>query len=144
MNLEAARSTLMEHSRSSKNGIFPEIVNFEAKLTNPLCGDHVELKIHSDGDTIHDVGFKTRACAICSASASILSQEVKGLKVEHVILMGRTFEKSVVEKEEAPWPLILKGLESFSHLRVNPSRRMCALLPWVVLKNALKKTGEAT
>ncbi len=138
MNLDLAREKLMDHSRSTKNGQFPLAANLEAKLTNPVCGDHVELKIHLDENKIIEAGFKAKACAICSASASLLAETVRGIHLTDAIKMGQTFEASVMESEQAPWPENILALNCFEHLRVNPARKMCALLPWVVLKNALK------
>lgn len=139
MNLEAARSTLMDHSRSSRNGIFPEVVNFEAKMTNPVCGDHVEIRIHSENAVVRDSGFKAAACAICTASASLVTHHLKGLSHSEILNLGTLFEDSIIEPEQNPWPESLANFRSFEHLRVNPSRRMCALLPWVAIKKALKE-----
>lgn len=139
MNLEVARSILVEHSRSSKNGVFPRTITHEAKLTNPVCGDHVELKFSFVDDHILESGFKAKACAICSASASLLAEQVKGKKISEAFAIGNLLEKAVMESESTPWPHELKTLDCFEHLRVNPARKMCALLPWVVLKNAFKQ-----
>jgi nitrogen fixation NifU-like protein len=139
MNLEASRTILVEHSRSSKNGKFPELVTHEGKITNPVCGDHVELKFTLQNEKISDSGFKAKACAICSASASLLSEMVKGKSLQEAFVMGSLLEKAVMENESHPWPAQLKNLDCFEHLRVNPARKMCALLPWVVLKNAFKQ-----
>lgn len=139
MNLEVARSTLLEHSRSAKNGKFPEEFHFEAKLTNPVCGDHVELRLHVQESLITDVGFKARACAICSASASLLTETIRNQSISNALEMGLIFENNIMEKADAPWPSGISTLHCFEHLRVNPARKMCALLPWVALKNAFKQ-----
>lgn len=142
MNLEVSRSTLINHSRSDRNGKFPLHVSLEAKLTNPLCGDHVELKIAVSDELISDIGFKAHACAICTASSSLLSEQVKGLTLKDAMMTSELFEKNILEKEMAPWPHEIIKLNCFEHLRVNPSRKMCALLPWLVLRNALKKDSK--
>ena len=139
MNQDLARTHLIKHSKSERNGRFPEVFSHEAKMTNPICGDHVELRIHTTNDIITDVGHKAQACAICSASASILCEEVKGKDIKLALSMGEIFEKGVMEAQNLPWPTELANLVCFEHLRVNPSRKMCALLPWVVLKSAMKK-----
>lgn len=139
MNQELARDYLIKHSRSEKNGIFPASVTLEAKLTNPVCGDHVELKLHTAGTIIVDIGHKANACAICSASASILCEEVRGKDLDVVLSLADAFERGVTESKENPWPPEIAPLSCFEHLRVNPSRRMCGVLPWIVLRSALKK-----
>lgn len=138
MNQDQAREILLNHSKSAKNGLFPVTVTHEAKLTNPLCGDHVELKIHSNGSMIHEIGFKTVACAICSASSSLLSEQLKGTSIESALHLQKTFEATVMGSPQMPWPVELSAFSCFEHLRVTPSRKVCALLPWVALKSAFK------
>lgn len=139
MNLEAARAELIEHSQSKRNGQFPVNFTHTGKLTNPICGDHVELKFQAKDRQILEAGFSAQACAICSASASLLCQSVQGLSVESSLAMAEKFEEALLTPAEADWPAALSSLSSFQHLRVNPSRRGCALLPWIALRSALKE-----
>lgn len=141
MNQDAIREFLLDHSRSSLNGRFPSEAHFTAKMTNPLCGDHVELRILSRDSMISDIGFKAGACAICTASASVMTEFVKGKTFNHVLKLGDTLENTLTENMTTPWPAELNHFVSFEHLKVNPARRMCALLPWVVLRKALKMSG---
>jgi nitrogen fixation NifU-like protein len=137
MNTDLARELLIRHSRSEKNGVFPSAANLEGKLTNPLCGDHVELRVQSEGRTIIDIGHRATACAICSASASLLCETLKGTTIEQALNLSQVFEKAITESAGTSWPEVIDSLECFKHLRVNPSRRMCAALPWLVLKAAV-------
>lgn len=139
MNQEEARKILIEHSRAVKNGSFPESFTHDSKITNPICGDHVELKIACDQNQIKKIGFKAVACAICTASTSLLCKEVEGLTTDKAMELARTFEASVLEPQASAWPEELLALQCFEHLRVNPSRKACALLPWVALKKAFVK-----
>ncbi|MCM2348717.1 MAG: iron-sulfur cluster assembly scaffold protein [Bacteriovoracaceae bacterium] len=139
MNQEEARKILIEHSRSVKNGIFPESITHDSKITNPICGDHVELKIACDQNEIKKIGFKAVACAICTASTSLLCKEVEGLTTDKALELAGTFETSVLEPQSCAWPVELSRLQCFEHLRVNPSRKACALLPWVALKKAFMR-----
>lgn len=138
MNQEAARNILLDHSRSSKNGVFPKIVTHASKITNPFCGDHIELKLYLREKVVHDLGFKSVACAICSASVSLLCQEIKGQSIESILDSCQEFETAISEID-TPWPSSLSNLQCFEHLKINHSRKVCALLPWVALKSALKK-----
>lgn len=139
MNKDLIRDHLLEHSRSVRNGCFPKESDLRAKITNPLCGDHVELRLCSDGDIIQDIGFKASGCAICSASASILVQVSKNQKVQVALEWISLFEKTLADSSPTSWPFEIRALSCFEHIRVTPSRRMCALLPWVVLRSALLK-----
>lgn len=144
MSLEAARALLVEHSQSKKNGKFPALFTHSGKLTNPVCGDHIELKFHLDQNRILEAGFSAQACAICTASASLLCQEVKGLSVESSDSLGKKFEDALLTSAEQIWPESLRPLMSFQHLRINQSRRSCALLPWIALRTTLKSALSST
>ena len=139
INFESARSTLLEHARSKKNGFFPVKASFEGRMTNPLCGDYVHLKGLLQNDKISEIGFSAAACAICTASASLLCQEVQGLTVSEALKVGYLLEENILASMEAVWPAQIQGLISFQHLRVNPARRACAILPHVVLRSTLKE-----
>ena len=138
MNQEEIRNKLLEHSRSPKNGNFPLYANRESKKTNPLCGDHVEIKLEVEKNFVKNIGFKAQACAICSASASVLSQEIVGKNVDAILAWTELFETTIADSKIAKWPSEIEFLQLFEHIKVTPSRKMCALLPWIVLKSALK------
>ena len=142
MNLETARAVLVEHSQSKRNGKFPAHFTHSGKLTNPVCGDHIELKFHLNQNQILEAGFSAQACAICTASASLLCQEVKGLSAESSLSLGQKFEEALLASSVETWPESLLPLTSFQHLRVNQSRRACALLPWIALRSTLKEVSS--
>lgn len=139
MDLEKARSELLRHSKSKANGVFPIQSNFAAKLTNPICGDFVEFRIYLRDQYIEEAGHKAVACAICSASTSLLCEQLKGQSLKTILEWGKSFESAVTDSEKRPWPELLSPFLCFEHLRVNPARRMCALLPWIALKSAIIK-----
>jgi nitrogen fixation NifU-like protein len=137
MNLEVAREILLKHSRSSANGAFPSTFHFAAQMTNPLCGDHVEIRLRAEEQQILELGHKASACAIGSASASLVAEKLKGYTLDDVQNLTDLFINSISEAPDQPWPEALDDFRCFEHLRSNPSRRMCAALPWLVLKSAL-------
>ncbi len=138
MNQDLIREKLLEHARSEKNGIFPLNTNCESQKINPLCGDHVELRLSVEDNYIKDIGFKAQACAICSASASILTDKLVGNEVETVLIWAELFENTIANSQSSEWPSEIQFLQFFEHIKFTPSRKMCALLPWIVLKSALK------
>jgi nitrogen fixation protein NifU and related proteins len=139
MDLEAAREFLIAKSRSKKNGFFPQSVTHEFPITNPLCGDHVHIKINLHEKQIVEIGFSARACAICSASTSVMCEEVGGKAAEEALAMATQFENILLTPGTEIWPQTLGSLIGFAHLRVNPARKACALLPWIALKSAMKE-----
>lgn len=138
MNLEEARSILIDHSRSHRNGHFPELPTHFAKITNPICGDLVELKIQAVDGVVFEAGFKSAGCAISMASTSLLCQEMKGKALTELAELAQMFEGTLLASQNLPWPQRLKNFDCFEHLRVNPARKACALLSWIALKSALK------
>ena len=137
MNEDLIREEILTHSRSNQNGLFPTAATLSARMTNPLCGDHVELRIHTQDQIILNIGFKAKACAICSASASMVSQELKGQSIKLALQLAESFEQTLIGPHHDPWPGLLENFRCFEHVKVTPSRKMCALLPWIVLKKAM-------
>lgn len=132
MELEAARQVLLTHARDQGR----ELTSFThaARLTNPVCGDHVELRLQIESERVVECGHVASACAICTASASLLASTARGLATAEIAAWPEAFERAVVGGE---WPASLAPFACFEHLQVNPARRMCALLPFVVLRKAL-------
>lgn len=141
MNLEQARLILIDHSRTSLNGKFPPEAQLKSQMTNPICGDHVEIRIQVIDQKIAEIGFLTKACAICSASTSLMSQTLRAYSIEKALEVSRVFEQSILDSPSKEWPGDVKALQCFEHLKVNPSRRACAILPWIVLRVALNPLG---
>ena len=137
MDLETARSVLLEHARSRRNGVFPENATHEGRLVNPACGDQVELRARHEDGRIAAIGFGAKACAICTASASLLCEEAAGRAPAEILSLGRDFSAALTAGRDEAWPARLAGLAGFEHLKVNPSRRACALLPWLALAQIL-------
>jgi nitrogen fixation NifU-like protein len=139
MDLEQSRQILLEESRSNKNGEFPQEFTHEGDLRNPICGDHVHIKLRIENKIIAEAGFKANACAICSASAALLTKGVGKRSVSDAIKITQDFEKNILESPGVAWPDRLKLFQPFEHLKVNPARKTCALLPFVALRSILKR-----
>lgn len=139
MNLDSARDLLIRHSKSTRNGVFPPNTDRTGRLLNPLCGDQVEFRVRIVENRIESLGFATKACAICAASASLLAETAEGQDIDEMQSLRAEFEAAVSDSETAAWPTRLLAFASFAHLRVNPRRRACAILPWLALAKTLKE-----
>jgi nitrogen fixation NifU-like protein len=95
-----------------------------------------------DGETILDVRFRVRGCAIATAAASMLSEQVKGLTLTEVARMERSFEAAIAGKE-AVLPEELEPLEPLLSVRDYPHRQSCARLPWDALRALEKSTSPS-
>ncbi len=138
MNLEAAREILIHQSRSKMNGIFPVQAEYQHQMTNPICGDHVQIKFNTKNRTLSEFGFSTKACAICAASTAMMATCVKGLTLKSAMTISKKFENALLAPADEAWPDDILNLKSFEHLKINQARRTCAILPWVVLRAAVK------
>jgi nitrogen fixation protein NifU and related proteins len=110
------REHILDHYRNPRNHgtLDPHDASFED--TNPLCGDRVRIDLRLDGDTVSDIRFSGRGCAISQASASMLTELVKGQNIDDV----RALTKDDLLDEIG--------------IPISPARLKCALLPLKVLK----------
>jgi len=124
---------ILDHNRSPRNwGEIPGAHHIEGR--NPLCGDRILLSVQVDGDVITDVKFTGEGCAISKASASMMTQAIKGKTVAEVRELFEQFHALVTAGTEGRLPA---KLEVFRGVRAFPIRVKCATLSWHALKAAL-------
>jgi len=115
--------------------------NHRADGYNPLCGDKATVFVRLDGDRVSDVAFKGSGCSISTASASMMTESVKGKSREEVERLFTRFHELVTaapdRKDQAAAPELGK-LAVFSGVCEFPVRVKCASLPWHTLKAALE------
>ena len=141
---ELYQTTILDHNKKPRNFSKPEAANREAKGWNPLCGDKltVYLKV-DDENVVQEVGFQGSGCAILTASASMMTQAVKGKTLDEVLEAFERFHGLVAGPpgEETDFGALGK-LSVFSGVREYPMRVKCATLPWHTLRSALRGDGE--
>ena len=141
---ELYQEMILEHSRSPRNFGPIENQNLSARGYNPLCGDEVEIFLHRDGTGIlRQIAFEGCGCAISTASASILTEVLKGRTEEEVREIFNEFHEMVTGEGGPPSREGLMKLNVFGGVKEFPSRVKCATLVWHTLIQALdKKDGE--
>jgi nitrogen fixation protein NifU and related proteins len=112
------RDYILDHYRSPRNFGHLDRVDASAEDLNPLCGDTITMELQIDDGKVSDVRFSGKGCAISQASASMLTEEIKGMKLEDVARLS----KDVV-------------LENVG-IGISPTRMKCAMLGLRVLKSA--------
>jgi nitrogen fixation protein NifU and related proteins len=135
---ELYQETILEHNKHPRN--FREIEDATKKAlgNNPLCGDALQVFVAMDGDTISDVAFKGSGCAISKASASMMTQAVKGKSSEEAKGLFDEFTKMARgELNEESDENHLGRLTIFAGVREFPARVKCASLSWHTLSAAL-------
>jgi nitrogen fixation NifU-like protein len=132
---------ILDHSRKPKNAGILEDPTGEAQGNNPLCGDRVTVYVKLDGDRIDDVRFDARGCAISVASASMMTELLKGKSLEDAEAAFERFNTQLTAKE-APVLAEDDELSALMGVRDFPTRVKCATLPWHTLKAALKGADD--
>ncbi len=139
---ELYQEVILDHTKSPRN--FREIENasHDAKGHNPLCGDRLSLYILIEDGVIRDVSFKGAGCAISTASASMMTEALKGKTEAEAETLFGAFHDVVTGKEGADEEALGK-LAVFAGVRDYPVRVKCATLAWHTLKAALAAKEEA-
>ena len=137
------RDVIVDHNRSPRN--FRKIADADKVLEgfNPLCGDKLTLYLKLDGETIKDLSFEGSGCAISVASASLMTERLKGKNRTEA---DRLFDEmhDLLTRSEPPADLEPLGkLAALAGVREYPSRVKCASLCWHTLKGALHGGGAS-
>lgn len=138
---ELYQEVILDHNKNPRN--FGGLPNADRKAegNNPLCGDRVTVFVRLDGDRIEEIHFDGAGCAISTASASLMTEALKGKKLDEVKELSETFKNLVTGREST-------GLESLGKLAVFhgvsefPVRVKCATLAWHTLQAALEQRPE--
>jgi nitrogen fixation NifU-like protein len=128
---------ILDHGRRPRNFKVLEEANCSANGHNPLCGDKLQLRLRCDGERIVDVGFQGAGCAICMASASTMSEAIKGQTRDDAQVMFRHFIGLVVDGKPGEADALPAKLGAFSGVSEFPMRVKCATLAWHTLEAAL-------
>jgi nitrogen fixation NifU-like protein len=134
---------ILEHSKQPRNYRELGDANHKAEGYNPLCGDHFTVYLKMDGEKIQDVSFQGSGCAISKASASMMTQSVKGKTLAEAEKIFEQFHKLVTgaaerngSEEELGKLAVFSGVSEF------PVRVKCATLAWHTLNAALEGKQE--
>jgi nitrogen fixation protein NifU and related proteins len=136
------QEVILDHGKRPRN--FGELpgANRHAEGYNPLCGDRETVFVKVQGDRLDDIRFTGAGCAISTASASMMTESLKGrTRAEANALFERFHDLITGESKAGPGGPELGKLEVFSGVREYPVRIKCATLPWHTLKAALASDG---
>jgi len=121
------QQVILDHSKSPRNYTKLEGANRMAQGHNPICGDHVTMYLHVDGNVVKDIAWQGSGCAISRASASILTTALKGKTVSEVkALFSRVHDMVTTGKANGD----VGKVAVFAGVHKFPARVKCAILPW--------------
>lgn len=138
---ELYQEVILDHNRRPRNFRAIEGANRHAEGYNPLCGDRLSLYLKIEGDVIKDASFQGSGCAISKASASMMTDNVKGKTLDEARAMFDEFHQMVMG-HGGPHPERLGKLAVFEGVRNYPARVKCASLAWHTLRAAVAARDE--
>ena len=140
---ELYQTTILDHNKQPRNFRVPEGANRSAAGHNPLCGDRVTVHLRLEDGVVKDVGFQGNGCAISTASASLMTQAVKGRSVAEVRKLFDAFHELVTSDPQREFDAAAVGkLAVLAGVREYPVRVKCATLAWHTLCAALAGGAE--
>ena len=132
------QEVILDHNKRPRNFHALDAANHVAEGFNPLCGDRLHLYLLVDDDVVTDVGFQGSGCAISKASASLMTDSIKGRPVAEVRALFQRFHTMVTTPPEQSVEDMGK-LSVLAGVREFPVRVKCASLAWHTLKAALDR-----
>lgn len=132
---ELYQEVILDHYRKPRNSSALREPSHRAEGINPLCGDKVQISLRIDDGRVTEIAFEGAGCAISTASASLMTEAVKGKTVEEAEEIFRRFHEAMTGEESFPGEL--GKLEVLSGVREYPVRIKCATLAWHTLHAAL-------
>lgn len=142
---ELYQEILLEHNNKPRNYRRLPDANRQADGYNPLCGDRITLYLRVEDDVIADAGFQGVGCAISRASASLLTQSVKGRTLAWAAELFDGFHAMLTEPDAEVDYDALGDLEMLAGVAAYPTRIKCAILPWHTLNAAMEgQEGSVT
>jgi nitrogen fixation protein NifU and related proteins len=138
------QEVILDHNKKPRNwGVLADATH-RAEGHNPLCGDHLTLTLKLRDDTVDAIHFQGESCAICKASASMMTTTVKGKSRQDSERLVQEFRDMATGKLDPASPNRLGRLTVFAGVRDLPTRVKCAILPWHTLNAAFNQQDTAT
>jgi len=138
------QEVILDHNKKPRNYGALEQATHRSEGLNPLCGDHIRVAVRLDGDSIREVAFQGESCAICKASASMMTAAVKGRSVQDAEGLVDSFRAMATGRASAEQTARLGRLTVFAGVKDLPARVKCAVLPWHTLHAAFVAQGSVT
>lgn len=135
------QEVILDHHKRPRNCRRPEEANRTADGYNPLCGDKISVYLVVENDIVKDIGFQGSGCAISTASASMMTDSLKGKSLAEVEALFEGFHELLTGKGE-PDSRVLGKLAVFAGVREYPVRVKCATLAWHTMQAALQGREE--
>jgi nitrogen fixation protein NifU and related proteins len=138
------QEVILDHNRKPRNYGALDHASHQAEGHNPLCGDHISVALDLDGERIADIAFQGESCAICKASASMMTVAVKGKTRSDAEMLIGEFRDMATGKLDLAGSHHIGRLAVFAGVRDLPTRVKCAILPWHTLHAAFNAVASTS
>ncbi|HIV82461.1 MAG TPA: SUF system NifU family Fe-S cluster assembly protein [Candidatus Salinicoccus merdavium] len=135
------RSVIMDHYKTPRNKGVIDDGTMTVDMNNPTCGDAIRLTLDVQDEIVQDAKFDGEGCSISLASASMMTEAIKGKSIQHALEMSEEFSKMMlgedydISEEDG-------DIEALSGVSQFPARIKCATLTWKALEKGVKETGR--
>ncbi|MET3576363.1 Fe-S cluster assembly sulfur transfer protein SufU [Bhargavaea ullalensis] len=130
------RRVIMDHYKNPRNKGEIEDGSLKVDMNNPTCGDRIHLTLKVEDGMVTDAKFDGEGCSISMASASMMTQAVKGKKVEEALKLSETFSDMMLGKEHDD-SIDMGDIEALSGVSQFPARIKCATLAWKAMEKGV-------
>lgn len=138
------RRVIMDHYQKPRNRGEITGDSLTINLNNPTCGDRIQLQMIVDNGIIQDVKFVGEGCSISMSSASMMTEAIKGKKVEDALKLADIFSKIMQGEEIDDEDLDLGDIEALQGVAKFPARIKCATLAWKAMQQGVRQSSEST
>ena len=138
------QEVILDHNRKPRNFGRLEHASHHAEGLNPLCGDHIQVAVDLAGEAIDAIAFEGESCAICKASASMMTVAVKGRSLSDTRTLIDEFVGMATGRLDPASNSRLGRLAVFAGISELPMRVKCAILPWHTLRAAFDAVATAS
>lgn len=136
------RSVIMDHYKTPRNKGTIENDSINIEMNNPTCGDRIHLTLQVEDGIVKDAKFDGEGCSISMASASMMTQAVKGKEVETALGLSQTFSDMMLGKDYDD-SLDLGDIEALQGVSQFPARIKCATLAWKAMEKGVHEQEKS-
>ena len=138
------QEVILDHNKKPRNYGALENASHHAVGHNPLCGDHIDVALNLAGECIDGIAFQGESCAICKASASMMTAAIKGKTRADAEILIQEFLAMATGKLDLERPNHIGRLAVFAGVCDLPTRVKCAILPWHTLHAAFNSVASTS
>lgn len=135
------RRVIMDHYKNPRNRGVLEDGSLTINMNNPTCGDRIQLTMKVEDGTVKDAKFEGEGCSISMSSASMMTQAIKGKKVDEALKLSNVFS-NIMQGKEYEEDIDLGDIEALQGVSKFPARIKCATLAWKAMEKGLKEEEQ--